>query len=978
MDAAFLNSHRAPPTSGLLKPSHAATSSSNDDPLSYGAAYMAAYGADSYPPGSNNNYNAGAASPELARRPFSAAHPPPLQPATARPPSLQPVTAHPPAVPPIEAMAYCNHGSVVSKKGYPAVMEDYPNLRRKSRCRSSRGSLDPFNDPDRGAILTGGVVPTPQVTPHPMAMNLGRNAHRHSDGLQRHASSRIDPEQIPRPSITNMEPVQDVGGKIYDTDKYTTPPNVQNVCRILDKGSASCRFIRMTTNQVPAYSSTANVSHVVVGCVCQPFAELSPKEYDVPIIDHGEAGPLRCPRCNCYANAHFTWTLGGREAVCNFCGHYMAVPPHYLCALDEHGRRRDRGDRLEFMRGTVDYVAPAEYSDCQSTVPAILFLVDCTHSSVASHFFQHILLAIAKLPGYLQCDDTEICVVTFDTAIHFYRLADVPHAHMPAEMFIVADLDDPFAPVDASALFFNPLDAIKGPHFQTLINEKLPALFGNAKYDNHCGNAALKACINLMGARGGGNILFFVNSLPRLGVGALAHRDDMPLYTCSPRSSKEAGKVFVPQHPELFQEWAEEANRKHVGVDLFLASRPNSYVDVATMGFVPRKTGGYMNFYRNFVSEVDSEKLGYDIARSCIPRTTAFGCIFRIRSSIGLSVESCYSNFDVDEHTAHVAKMSPDTALAFTFQHDDSFESRKNVFMQTACLYTNVAGKRLIRVHTLLVQTTTSLSNTFKYTCIDTYMNIMMKRVANEVMKNEHGWKDRIQRECINVLHSYRVNCSSSTQFGQLILPESLKMLPLFVSNLYKMPCFRQQSSEIRIDQRVAELMRCLCAPVAFTQAWIYPRIYPIHNLTDKAGTSTGCEDNVYLPNKIAASPDKVTAEGAYLVENGWHIWLFLGAEASNVFLKDVFDVHEIANLSPDDLVLEPEEGHLSARIYAIVEQIRKDKCSHPWLPLKIVLPNTSEESKFYRLLVEDRYGGELSYVDYLCKIHKMVQEKLD
>lgn len=861
--------------------------------------------------------------------------------------------------------------------GCPVVMEDYPSFRRSSYRPSTRLQLDPFNSPGRESILTGGVVPTPQVTPCFAATNLGRNARRLSDGLQRHASSRIDPEQIPRPSTINLEPVQEVGGKVYDTDKYTNPPNVQNVCRILDKGSASSRFIRMTTNQVPAYMQTADASHVVVGAVTQPFSELLPKEYSVPVIDHGEKGPLRCPRCGCYANAYFTWACAGREAICNFCGHYMSVPPHYLCALDENGRRKDHGERLEFMRGSVDYVAPSEYSDISSTVPAVLFLIDSTQASITSKFFQHALAAIGMLPGYLPSDDTEICLVTYDSSIHFYRLSDREDATKPAEMLNVADVDRPFAPASAEVLFFNPTDATKKRHFDKLTKVVLPHMFQNTKVVNNCANAALKACIKLLGSRGGGQILFFACSLPRLGVGSLAYRDDMPLYAPSPRA-KDVGKIFWPQNPELFQKWADKANRKHVAVDLFLACMPNAYVDVATMGHVPRKTGGYVHFYRHFDPLIDAERFGYDIARSCVPKVTAYGCVFRVRSSVGMSVESCFAAFDVDENTSHVAKMTADTAIAFIFHHDDSLESQKHVFIQTACLYTNVHGQRLIRVHTLPVQTTSSLANTFKHTCIDTYTNIMLKRVAQEVMQNEYGWKERIEKECVNVLHSYRVNCSASTQVGQLLLPESLKMLPLFVSNILKLPCFRQQSSEMRIDQRLAELIKIMGATVAYTQAWIYPRVYSIHNLPEKAGTPTGCANNVYLPNKTAASIDKVTADGAYLVENGAYIWLFLGAEVSNVFLKDVFDIHDIAGLTPSEIVLEPEEGHLSERIYAIVEQIRANKSSHPWLPLKVVLPNTAEESRFFRLLVEDRFADELSYVDYLCKIHKMVQEKLE
>lgn len=870
-------------------------------------------------------------------------------------------------------------GTAISRtsKGYPAIMENYPDFRRRSQ-RKPRTSYDPFNQINRAAILTSGVIPTPTVTPSVQAMNLGRNARRHSDILQRHASSRIDPEQIPRPSTRNSVAVKDEGGKIYDTDKYTNPPPVDSVCRILDKGSASCRFIRMTTNQVPVLTSTANQSHVIIGCVLQPFAELGPNEYPISVVDPGGNGPFRCARCGCYVNAYFTWTNAGRDAVCNFCKHTMSAPSEYLCALDENGRRRDHGDRVELLRGTVDYVAPENYSDFKPTVPAYIFLVDCTQISIGTKFMQCIFDAIRKLLDFLPSEDTEICLVTFDSSIYFYQLEAEENAAKPAKLMIVNDMDRPFAPAGADKLLFNPqADTARRANFETLMTTVIPKLFDKTTCDVHCGHAALRACMKLLASRGGGQILFCASSMPKTGLGKLQFRDDMPMYSSSPRSSVYA-KMFQPQIPDLFKKWAAKSNKGNVSVDLFLVARPNAYVDVASMGYIPRKTGGYVHLYRHFDYDTDGEKLGYDIARTCVPKVTAFGCILRVRTSIGLSVDSCYAACEFEDNTAVVAKISTDTSFGLVFQLNDKLESFKHVHVQIACLYTNVHGQRLIRVHTLQVQTTSSLSNTFKHTCIDTYANILLKRIATSVLAHDTGWRKKLERECINVLYAYRVNCSTSTQIAQLILPESLKMLPLFISTFFKMPCFRQQSSEIRIDQRIVELLTCLSAPVAFTQCWIYPRVFPIHNLTDKVGTNTGVRDNVHLPAKIAASMDKVTADGAYIVDNGWHVCLFLGAEVSNVFLKDVFDIHELAGLSPGDIQLEPEEGHLSERIYAIVEQIRKDKGSHPWLPLKIVLPNSSEESRFFRLLVEDRFAGELSYVDYLCKIHKAVQEQLD
>lgn len=44
--------------------------------------------------------------------------------------------------------------------------------------------------------------------------------------------------------------------------------------------------------------------------------------------------------------------------VCNFCKHEGAVPPTYQCPLDAAGLRRDREQRAELCRGSVDFSVP--------------------------------------------------------------------------------------------------------------------------------------------------------------------------------------------------------------------------------------------------------------------------------------------------------------------------------------------------------------------------------------------------------------------------------------------------------------------------------------------------------------------------------------------------------------------------------------------------------------------------------------------
>lgn len=50
--------------------------------------------------------------------------------------------------------------------------------------------------------------------------------------------------------------------------------------------------------------------------------------------------------------------FGPVKWVCNFCKREGPVPQNYQCPLDAMGLRRDREQRAELCRGSVDFVVP--------------------------------------------------------------------------------------------------------------------------------------------------------------------------------------------------------------------------------------------------------------------------------------------------------------------------------------------------------------------------------------------------------------------------------------------------------------------------------------------------------------------------------------------------------------------------------------------------------------------------------------------
>jgi len=839
---------------------------------------------------------------------------------------------------------------------------------------ATRGAASPTVTPSRGpsaAFLepcsptrTPGASPTVAASP---GRRRGNGGERRGNGQP---TSRIDPEQVPRPVNQQPDAVKEDGGKVYETSKYHIPPAATAVCTIVDRGSCSCEFVRSTVNQVPAYPSTANTAHVPIAVVCQPFAELTPKEEPVPLIDYGESGPFRCTRCKAYANPHFTWFNNGREAACNFCGHRIQVPDEHLCPLDGRGRRRDHGERPELQRGTVDYIAPRDYSDTLPGTPAVVFVLEASRRSIESGIFPQVLWSLRSLLGFLEAPASRIGIITFDQRLQFYAFYPGLEG---ARTITVADIEDPFVPCGPDALCVDAEDESFRAQIDALL-EELPETFAGTTADQVAGGAALKAAVDLVGMCGGGHVIMFHSTLPNTGLGAMRPRDDLK-HSAKP---EEAGLYTVQQAP-FFDAVAADCLARGVAVSVFCTPPVGSYIDMASLSTLPRRTGGEVCHIPGFDLIRDGERLHYDLSRAVV-QDAVYSCVFKLRCSKGLAVESMLANWDpevIDPSTFHTSRLSVDATANFVISHSERIEGQKHVFLQVACLFTNRRGQRLIRIHTLQLPVTSSLSNVFRYTEIDTVTSLLLKQAASMALSGIGGFKEKLVKSCVDMLHAYRVNCASMTSSGQLILPESLKLLPLYVGSIRKMAAFRS-GSDIRVDDRVAALVRMLGLPIAQTAPLVYPRVYTLWPLSERAGFPTTVGDNVHMPPTIATSSDKLAADRIYLLDNGSALMIYIREEVPNEVLQSVFEADSAASVAA---ALARPEGELSEearRMLAVVLQIRRERCRLPWQPLSVVAPGTPEEARLLALICEDRVAGEMNYVDFLCHVHRLVQNQQD
>ncbi|ONM19368.1 Protein transport protein Sec24-like CEF [Zea mays] len=693
-------------------------------------------------------------------------------------------------------------------------------------------------------------------------------------GTQVSTPSKIDPNQIPRP-------MRESSVIIYETrqgGQATIPPAASSEFIVKDTGNCSPRLMRCTVNQIPCTGDLLTTSGMPLALMVQPFSLPHPSEEHIQLVDFGEMGPIRCSRCKAYINPFMKFVDQGRHFICNLCGFRNDTPRDYMCNLGPDGRRRDADDRPELSRGTVEFVATKEFL-VRDPMPAVyFFLIDVSMNAIqtgaTAAACSAISQAISDLP---EGPRTMVGIATFDSAIHFYSLK---RAQQQPLMLIVPDVQDVYTPLQTDLIL--PVSECRDNLEQLL--ESIPSMFENNRVADSAFGAAMKAGFLAMKSTGG-KLLVFQSVLPSLGIGSLSAREAEGRANIT-TGDKEAHKLLQPVDNTL-KTMALEFAEYQVCVDVFLTTQ--SYVDIASISVVPQTTGGRVYYYYPFSALSDPAKLFNDL-RWNISRPQGFEAVMRVRCSQGLQVQDYYGNFckrvptDID-----LPAIDSDKTVMVTFKHDDKLPENVECGFQCALLYTTVYGQRRIRVINLSLSCTNLLANLFRYADLETQFSCFLKQAANGIPTSPlPRIRDEATNTCINILQSYRKHCASVTSSGQLILPEALKLLPLYTLALVKSLGLRTDG---RLDDRSYWISVASSVSVVLAVPLVFPRLIPIHDLTSRD------DDDSLIPSPLMLNSENVQEDGVYLLENGEDGLIYVGNMVNPATLEQIFGVSSLAAL---------------------------------------------------------------------------------
>uniref|UniRef100_A0A668AFX8 SEC24 homolog A, COPII coat complex component n=1 Tax=Myripristis murdjan TaxID=586833 RepID=A0A668AFX8_9TELE len=719
----------------------------------------------------------------------------------------------------------------------------------------------------------------------------------------------------------------------------------------LQKINCNPEVFRSTLTSIPQTQSLLNKAKLPLGLLLHPFKDLS----QLPVVTSSTI--VRCRSCRTYINP-FVSFLDQRRWKCNLCYRVNDVPEEFMY----NPVSRSYGEphkRPEVQNATIEFIAPSEYM-LRPPQPAVyLFVLDVSHNAVETGYLnmvcQSLLDNINALPGDSR---TKIGFITFDSTIHFYNLQE---GLSQPQMLIVSDIEDIFLPTPDSLL----VNLSECKELVQDLLKSLPNLFEKTMETQSALGPALQAAFKLLSPTGG-RMSVFQTQLPNLGVGALKSREDP-----NQRASAKDIQHLSPA-TDFYKKLALDCSGQQVAVDLFLLSA--QYCDLASLGCISRYSAGSVYYYPSYHhahNPAQVERFQKDLKRY-LTRKIGFEAVMRIRCTKGLSIHTFHGNFFVrSTDLLSLPNVNPDAGFAVQMSIEENLLDMQVVSFQAALLYTSSKGERRIRVHTMCLPVVNSLSDIFAGADVQAITGLLASMaVDRSVSASLSDARDAMTNAAIDSLASYRQSVLTIQQPG-LLAPACLRLFPLYILALLKQKAFRTGTST-RLDDRVFAMCQLKYQPLAYLMLMIHPALYRVDDLTDEGALNIN-ERTIPQPRVQQLSVEKLSREGAFLMDAGMVIYLWVGRNCNPNFLTQVLGVPNYTAV-PQNLYLLPElDTAESQRTRAFIGWLRDQR---PFFPTLHVIRDESQlKANFMQNMIEDRTESALSYYEFLLHLQQQISK---
>ncbi|VUC23646.1 unnamed protein product [Clonostachys rosea] len=776
--------------------------------------------------------------------------------------------------------------------------------------------------------------------------------------------------QAPRAAMNQLYPTDLINQPFNATELDLPPPpiNLPPNSSVTPSPDSNCppRYMRSTLNAVPTTHSVLKKSKLPFALIIQPYGTLHDDEDNIPVIQDQVIS--RCRRCRTYINPYVTFLDHGHRWRCNMCNLSNDVPQAF--DWDAASQQSvDRWQRAELNHSVVEFVAPQEYMVRPPQPLVYLFLFDVSYNGVANGLLatsaRTILDSLNRIPNADR--RTRLGFLGVDTSLHYFSIPKDSDENAETSQLVVSDLDEPFLPVPHDLLV--PLSESRQSIEKFL--QKLPEMFQNNQSNGSCMGSALRSGHKLISALGG-KIVVLTASLPTIGEGKLEHRDDKKVLG----TSKESAMLQTSN--SFYKSFAVECSKNQVSVDMFLFS--SQYQDVASLSNLPRYTGGQTWFYPGWHASRPEDALKFASEFSdFLSSEIGLEAVLRVRGTTGLRMNAFYGNFfNRSSDLCAFPAFPRDQCYVVEVAIDENL-SKNYICLQAAVLHTTCNGERRIRVMTLALPTTTTMSDIYAsadQVAITTYFT--HKAVERVLGNGLDAARDAIQSKITELLQVFKKELGGGSMGGGIQFPANMRALPILFLGLMKHVGLRK-SSQIPTDIRSASLCLLSTLPAPLLMRYIYPRLYSLHDMPDNAGTPDEETGQIVLPPALNLSSEKLVSYGLYLIDDGQTQFLWIGRDTVPQLIADVFGVQDRKEIAVGKSRVPELDGDFNERVRAVIQKSRDHKAlgvGSVTVPhLYIVKEDGEPGLKLWAqtLLVEDRADQSVSAGQWLGMLREKV-----
>lgn len=222
---------------------------------------------------------------------------------------------------------------------------------------------------------------------------------------------------------------------------------------------------------------------------------------------------------------------------------------------------------------------------------------------------------------------------------------------------------------------------------------------------------------------------------------------------------------------------------------------------------------------------------------------------------------------------------------------DEELKDFSHACFQAAILYTNTAGERRIKVHTIGFPVVGTIHEVINNADQEAVVGLLVKMAADgSIQGNLADAREALINSAIDLLQTYK-NLNPVECVKGLVTSKSTVQIPLFISALLKHIAFRLNIST-KVDERVYALEMMKSLPLPYLVTYCYPDLYPVHY---EINWETGD-----WPISMQLSYANIQSDGAYILDAHDVMILYVCKNINLKWISDVFGV-SVFNQIPDD-----------------------------------------------------------------------------